>query len=177
MALNELINQVVDVQIRNVTSNTYSRDLNTVLILAGEAINVFDTDEQYRVYQDSGSMLEDGFSTDSYEYNAARLLFIQEIRPTRVVVGSVDGDSEVDYIEAFEKMLMIPQGWLWLISDTRDVDTQIQLAYLVEENDKMYLAATHDEGVLDAQDDTDLSSRIKTLQLSHTACWYDGELL
>ena len=34
MALNELINQIVDVQIRNVTSNTYSRDLNTILVLS-----------------------------------------------------------------------------------------------------------------------------------------------
>ena len=34
MALNELINQIVDVQIRNVTSNTYSRDLNTIAVLS-----------------------------------------------------------------------------------------------------------------------------------------------
>ena len=133
MALNELINQIVDVQIRNVTSNTYSRDLNTILVLAKH--DVFTAPELYRVYQSSSSMAEDGFDLDSYAYNAVRVILSQEITPVNVVVGRVaEYAVNDDYLTTFNQMLMIPQGWLWLISDLRDKATQITLAGLVQAN-------------------------------------------
>lgn len=173
MALNELINQIVDVQIRNVTSNTYSRDLNTITVLAKH--DVFTAPEIYRVYQSSSSMAEDGFDLDSYAYNAVRVIFSQEITPVNVVVGRVPTvGTNADYLTAFNQLLMIPQGWLWLISDLRDVTTQVTLAGIVQTNDKMYLAATHDASALDPLLDTDLSSEIKALSYSNTAAWFDG---
>ena len=175
MALNELINQIVDVQIRNVTSNTYSRDLNTIAVLAKH--DVFTAPEIYRVYQSSSAMAEDGFDLTSYAYNAVRLIFSQEITPVNVVVGRVAASgANADYLTAFNQLLMIPQGWLWLISDLRDTATQVTLAGLVETNSKMYLAATHETVALTALDTTDLSSQIKALSYSKTACWFDDKL-
>lgn len=175
MALNELINQIVDVQIRNVTSNTYSRDLNTITVLAKH--DVFTAPEIYRVYQSSSSMAEDGFDLDSYAYNAVRVIFSQEITPVNVVVGRVPTvGTNTDYLTAFNQLLMIPQGWLWLISDLRDITTQVTLAGIVQTNDKMYLAATHDASALDPLLDTDLSSEIKALSYSNTAAWFDDAL-
>ena len=175
MALNELINQIVDVQIRNVTSNTYSRDLNTIAVLAKH--DVFTAPEIYRVYQSSSSMAEDGFDLSSYAYNAVRVIFSQEITPVNVVVGRVAASgTNADYLTAFNQLLMIPQGWLWLISDLRDTATQVQLAGLVETNDKMYLAATHDTVALTALDETDLASQVKALSYGNTACWFDDAL-
>ena len=175
MALNELINQIVDVQIRNVTSNTYSRDLNTIAVLAKH--DVFTAPELYRVYQSSSSMAEDGFDLSSYAYNAVRVIFSQEITPVNVVVGRVAASgANADYLAAFNQLLMIPQGWLWLISDLRDTATQVQLAGLVETNDKMYLAATHDVVALTALDETDLASQVKALSYGNTACWFDDAL-
>lgn len=175
MALNELINQIVDVQIRNVTSNTYSRDLNTILVLSKH--DVFTAPELYRVYQSSSSMAEDGFDLDSYAYNTVRVIFSQEITPVNVVVGRVAEDGvNADYLAAFNQMLMIPQGWLWLISDLRDTATQITLAGLVQANDKMYLAATHSADALNAVLTTDLASEIKALSYSNTAVWFDDAL-
>lgn len=172
MALNELINQIVDVQIRNVTSNTYSRDLNTILVLSKH--EVFTAPELYRVYQSSSAMAEDGFDLDSYAYNAVRVILSQEITPVNVVVGRVAEDGvNADYLAAFNQLLMIPQGWLWLISDLRDKATQITLAGLVQANDKMYLAATHSADALDPLVTTDLASEIKALSYSNTAVWYD----
>lgn len=176
MALNELINQIVDVQIRNVTSNTYSRDLNTIAVLSKH--DVFTAPEVYRVYQSSSAMAEDGFDLDSYAYNAVRTIFSQEITPVNVVVGRVPVDSgdNVDYVTALNKLLMIPQGWTWLISDLRDVETQIAVAGIVEVNDKMYLAATDDGDALDPMVSTDLASKLKALSYSNTATWYDSAL-
>lgn len=176
MALNELINQIVDVQIRNVTSNTYSRDLNTIAVLSQH--DVFTAPEVYRVYQSSSAMAEDGFDLDSYAYNAVRVIFSQEITPVNVVVGRVPAGSEdsADYVTALNQLLMIPQGWTWLISDLRDKDTQITVAGIVEENDKMYLAATHDDAALLNEDTTDLASELKALSYSNTAVWFDDAL-
>ena len=176
MALNELINQIVDVQIRNVTSNTYSRDLNTILVLSKH--DVFTAPELYRVYQSSSAMAEDGFDLDSYAYNAVRLIFSQEITPVNVVVGRIPTSStdDADYITAFNQLLMIPQGWLWVISDLRDKATQITLAGLVQANDKMYLASTHSADALDPLLTTDLASEIKALSYSNTAVWFDDAL-
>ena len=175
MALNELINQIVDVQIRNVTSNTYSRDLNTIAVLAKH--DVFTAPELYRVYQGSSAMAEDGFDLESYAYNAVRLIFSQEITPVNVVVGRVSATGvNADYLTAFNQLLMIPQGWLWLISDLRDTTTQVTLAGLVETNDKMYLAATNEAVALTALDTTDLSSKVKALSYGNTACWFDDKL-
>ena len=175
MALNELINQIVDVQIRNVTSNTYSRDLNTILVLAKH--DVFTAPELYRVYQSSSSMAEDGFDLDSYAYNAVRVILSQEITPVNVVVGRVaEYAVNDDYLTTFNQMLMIPQGWLWLISDLRDKATQITLAGLVQANDKMYLAATHSADAFNTAIETDLASEIKALSYSNTAVWFDDAL-
>lgn len=177
MALNELINQIVDVQIRNVTSNTYSRDLNTIAVLSKH--DAFTAPEVYRVYQDSSAMAEDGFDLDSYAYNAVRTIFSQEITPVNVVVGRVATDSEdnADYVVALNKLLMIPQGWTWLISDLRDKATQITVAGVVEVNDKMYLATTHDAvNALDPLITTDLASELKALSYSNTATWFDDAL-
>ena len=175
MALNELINQIVDVQIRNVTSNTYSRDLNTILVLSKH--DVFTAPELYRVYQSSSAMAEDGFDLDSYAYNAVRTIFSQEITPVNVVVGRVAEEGvNADYLAAFNQMLMIPQGWLWLISDLRDTTTQVTLAGLAQTNDKMYLAATHSADALNPLIETDLASEIKALSYSNTAVWFDDAL-
>ena len=177
MALNELINQIVDVQIRNVTSNTYSRDLNTIAVLSKH--DVFTAPEVYRVYQSSSAMAEDGFDLESYAYNAVRTIFSQEITPVNVVVGRVAANSadNADYVTALNKLLMIPQGWTWLISDLRDKATQITVAGVVEVNDKMYLAATHDAvNALDPLSTTDLASELKALSYSNTATWFDDAL-
>ena len=69
-------------------------------------------------------MAEDGFDLSSYAYNAVRVIFSQEITPVNVVVGRVAASgTNADYLAAFNQMLMIPQGWLWLISDLRDKAT------------------------------------------------------
>ena len=124
-------------------------------------------------------MAEDGFDLDSYAYNAVRTIFSQEITPVNVVVGRVPVVSEdnADYVTALNQLLMIPQGWTWLISDLRDKATQITVAGIVEVNDKMYLAATHDAtNALDPLVTTDLSSELKALSYSNTATWFDDAL-
>lgn len=172
--LSNLIEQVIDLQIRNVTSNTYTRDLNTILILAKHT--VFTAPELYREYTNSLSALDDGFDNDSYVYEALNTLFSQEVKPAKAIVGRGVTDVAGDYFTAYEQMLMIPQGWLWLISDLRDAEEQIEIAQLGESNKKFYLAATHSADALNSAITTDLGSRVKALSLNNTATWYDDAI-
>lgn len=173
--LSNLIEQVIDLQIRNVTSNTYTRDLNTILILAKHTL--FTAPELYREYTNSLSALDAGFENYSYVYEALSTLFSQEVKPAKVIVGRGVTATAGDYFTAYEQMLMIPQGWLWLISDLRDVDEQIEIAKLGESNKKFYLAATHSADALNPTITTDLGSRVKALSLNNTATWYDDALV
>lgn len=165
-----LIKQVVDIQIRNVTSNTLSRDLNTIMILASH--DEFTAPEIYREYTDSLSVLEDGFETSSYVYNAVNTIFSQDITPVSVLVGRVPTTGG-DYMVELEKLLAIPTGWLWLISDLRVVTEQKEIAQFLESNEKFYLAATHDPNALLAGNTTDLASVLAPLELNNTAAWFD----
>lgn len=164
--------KVVDVQIRNISGNTNISDLETILIMA--AHDQFTAPELFRTYTSANAVSEDGFPLDSYVYNSANLAFSQEVRPSMVVVSA--GVTESGYVEMFQEMLNISQGWLWLISDLRDKEIQAQLAAVVESTDKYYVAATHDPNALVAIDETDIASVLKPLQYNQTYVWYDDAI-
>lgn len=171
--INNLIEQVVDIQIRNVTTNTFSRDLNTVMIIAEHT--EFTAPELFREYTDSADVLADGFATNSYVYNAINTMFLQEVKPTRVLVSY--GATAGTYFDVLEKMMMIPSGWLWLISDLRVVADQVEIAQFLESNQKFYLAATHAVEAFDPLSTVDLGSQLKALTLNNTATWYDTPIV
>jgi hypothetical protein len=171
--MTDLLKQIIDVQIRNVTSTTQTRDLNTTLILAKF------TDSQnrdYAVYTDAKQALDDGHSLESYVYNAVRLILTQNPHPLRVVVAPVKGSTNGAYLETFRSLLRIPQGWFHLISDLRHDDTQFLLAQLVETTEKFYTAGTHNRDCLNPTITTDLASRIKVAGLAQTTVWFDDEI-
>lgn len=171
--MNDLLNQIIDVQVRNVTSTTQTRDLNTTLILAKFTDS---KNRKYAVYTDPKQALDDGHSLDSYVYNAVRLILTQEPHPLRVVVAPVQGTGNSAYIETFRSLLRIPQGWFHLISDLRHTDTQFALAQLVETTEKFYTAGTHEAIARDPNVTTDLSSRIKTAGLAQTTVFFDDPI-
>lgn len=164
--------KVVDVQIRNISGNTNISDLETIMIMA--AHNVFTAPELFRTYTTANAVNEDGFALDSYVYNSANLAFSQEVRPSMVVVSAGVVDSK--YVDMFQDMLNITQGWLWLVSDLRDAAIQEQLAKVVEPTDKYYVAATHDANAIVAGVETDIASVLKPLQYNQTYVWYDDAI-
>lgn len=166
----DFMKDIVNVSIRNVTGNTNVTDLNTILIVADH--DVFTAPELYRVYTEASQAKTDGFAEESYVHKSLQLAFSQEVRPTHVLV-SVGVGATKDYNAMFERMLMIDEGWLWLISDLRDTAKQVSLAEAVQAEEKMYAAATSDVKAFAAGDETDLSSQIKAKQLGNTFVWFD----
>lgn len=170
----DFIKDVVDVQISNVTGNTYTTDLNTILILAQHS--QFTAPEMFRVYTDATQVSADGFAKTSYVYKAVQLAFSQQRRPARIVVGAGVGE-DADYLSAFEKMQMISQGWLWLVSDLRDPAKQLELAKAVSATEKYYAIGTSDPNALVAGNATDIGSLISANQLPQAYAWYDDEIV
>ena len=161
---------IVDIQITNVTGNTNTTDLNTILILAKH--EKFLTPEMFRVYSDSKGATADGFEKTSYVYKALELAFSQERKPRRIVVAR-GVEASGSYVDMFEKMQMISQGWLWLVSDLRDPVKQLELAKAVQATEKFYCAGTSDADALLASAETDIGALIKKNQLSQTYAWFD----
>lgn len=166
----DFIKDVVDVQITNTTGNTNTTDLNTILIMAKHT-TVFKAGELFRVYTELADALKDGFAKTSYVYKAIQIGLSQSRRPRRIVVSA--GVTADDYEDMFQKMLMIQQGWLWLVSDLRDTEKQLSLAKVVQTTEKFYVAGTSDPTALTATE-ADIGILVKNNNLSQTYCWFDA---
>ncbi|QQV88737.1 tail sheath protein [Acinetobacter phage Liucustia] len=169
----DFMKNIVDVQITNVTGNTNTTDLNTILILAKHT--VFSVAERFRVYRDAAAAKADGFPDKSYVYKALQLAFSQNLRPTQIIVANgLAADADVTaYVKAFDELQTIPQGWLWMVSDLRDSDDQLTLAKAVQATEKFYAIGTSDVNAIDAAVETDIGPLIKVNQLTQAYAWFD----
>lgn len=166
----DFMKDIVSIEITNVTGNTNTTDLNTILVMAKHT--AFTAPELFRVYTDVASVVEDGFARESFVYKAIQTAFSQNRRPRQIVV-SAGVAEEGDYLDMFEKMQMISQGWLWLVSDLRDTVEQLELAKLVETTEKFYAIGTSDANAVNASLETDIGSLIKLNQLGQSYAWFD----
>ena len=69
------IDNVVKVEIVRQSNNVTVRDLETILILTKHSR--FTVGEDYRIYESTTDMLEDGFVTSDAAYVAAQRIFAQ----------------------------------------------------------------------------------------------------
>lgn len=166
----DFMKDIVDIQITNVTGNTNTTDLNTILIMAKH--DKLKAPEMFAVYTELTELAEAKFEKTSYVYKSAQLAFSQTRRPKQIVVSKgveVDGS----YVEMFDKMQMINQGWLWLVSDLRDPVKQLELAKAVQATEKFYAIGTSDANAVVSTNKTDIGSLIQSNQLSQSYAWFD----
>ena len=166
----DFMKDIVDIQITNVTGNTNTTDLNTIMIIAKH--EQFKAGELFAVYTELEQLAEAKFDKKSYVYKSAQLAFSQARRPKRIVVSqgvAVDGS----YTDMFDRMQMIDQGWLWLVSDLRDTTKQLELAKAVQATEKFYAIGSSDENALVSTAKTDIGYLIKSNQLSQSYAWFD----
>lgn len=166
----DFMKDIVDIQITNVTGNTNTTDLNTIMILAKH--DKFTAPELFRAYSELADVATDGFEKTSYVYKALQSAFSQERRPRQILVGfGVAEDGS--YVDAFEKLQMTQTGWLWLVSDLRDSAKQLELVKAVQATEKFYAVGTSDAKAVLASDETDIGSLIKAGQYSQAYAWFD----
>ncbi len=145
------IDNVVKVEVVRQSNNVTVRDLETILFLTKHTR--FTADEDYRIYESTTAMLEDGFLTTDAAYIAAQRVFAQDPRPSKAVVGVVkDGET---YVEALVRQQGVYNKFLYVITDAATdtekeaiadyIETQSRMFYVFSDsNVDTYTAATTD---------------------------------
>jgi len=149
------IDSVVRIQIKRQTNNVTVRDLETILILTEHTR----FEEAYRIYTSTTDMLEDGFLTTDKAFIAAQLIFSQDPRPSKVVVGKKIADD--DYVTALQKQQAAYGKFLYVVTDATDDTAKEAIATYVEAQPRMFYVYSDFNPVTLTSATTDIFSKLK----------------
>lgn len=151
------IDNVVKVEIVRQSNNVTVRDLETILFLTKHTR--FTADEDYRNYESTTAMLEDGFLTTDAAYIAAQRVFAQDPRPSKVVVGVVkDGET---YVEALVRQQGAYNKFLYVITDAATDAEKEAIADYVETQSRMFYVFSDSNASTYTSATTDIFSKLK----------------
>lgn len=159
------IESIVKVDIIHEQSSKTIRDLQTTAILSVHTR----FSENYRVYEDTNSMLDDGFISTDFAYIAAQRMFAQNPRPRKVVVGKATDVpvTGVDYVAEINTLMAAGEKWFFLITDAADDADKKVIAEFIETQDLIYITKDSNPDTLTTAT-TDLASVLKAENLMHT---------
>lgn len=141
------IKDIVDVTISRDTKTTSKQGFGVVLIVGSnptfsERIKYYNTDELTELSAD----LADG--EDAPEYEMARMLAVQNPRPTKFAVARKD-ELET-YPEVLDAVKIADYtGWYALAIESRTLEDQKAVADWVETSSKIFFTASDDENIID----------------------------
>ena len=149
------IDSVVKIQIKRQANNVTVRDLETILILTEHTR----FEEAYRIYTSTSDMLEDGFLTSDKAFIAAQLIFSQDPRPSKVVVGKkLEAD---DYVVALTKQQAAYNKFFYVITDA-DTDVEKEaIATYVESQPRLFYVFSDSTAATLTTETTDIFSKLK----------------
>jgi len=150
------LDRIIDVTITRQTSTPSMASFSDMLIAAeflkGSTTPVFGDTERVREYGSMSEITAAGFATNSFVYKAAQAAFSQNPRPKKVMIGrkktGIDGTEDWD--AALAAMLLENPNWYFLTTSTRAMADQQIIIPWVNANEKMYIAASADANVVDA---------------------------
>lgn len=151
------IDNVVKVEVVRQSNNVTVRDLETILFLTKHTR--FTADEDYRIYESTTAMLEDGFLTTDAAYIAAQRVFAQDPRPSKVVVGVVK-DTET-YVEALVRQQGNYNKFLYVITDAATDAEKEAIADYVETQSRMFYVFSDSNAATYTVATTDIFSKLK----------------
>ena len=94
LSLKQIVNVII-----NLSPKAAPRKAFNLGLIIGSAA-VIPASERIRIYTDTDSMLEDGFTTADAEFKAAQLVFSQPLPPTRLAIGRWDKTKPETALEA-----------------------------------------------------------------------------
>ena len=151
------IDNVVKVEVVRQSNNVTVRDLETILFLTKHTR--FTADEDYRIYESTTAMLEDGFLTTDAAYIAAQRVFAQDPRPSKVVVGVVkDGET---YVQALVRQQGTYNKFLYVITDAATDAEKEAIADYIETQSRMFYVFSDSNAATYTVATTDIFSKLK----------------
>lgn len=167
------IESIVKVEITRETSSKTIRDLQTIAVLSVHERFA----EDYRIYEDTDSMLDDGFETTDYAYIAVQRIFSQNPQPKSVVVGKIvsEDPNTVNYVTEVNNLLGATSEWFFLITDAPTDAQKEALVEFVETQDLIYVTSTSNVATTTTTTE-DLAGKLKEKGYNHTLLmYYDDE--
>ena len=160
------INDVVKIVIKRESNRVTIRDLETVLVLTAHTRFA----DPYRIYTETTDMLEDGFLPTDEAYKAVALIFAQDPRPSKVVVGRKETDD--DYVTAITKQQASYNKSLYVITDAKTDAEKEAIADYVETQSRMFYVFSDTNAVTLTIAETDLASKLKAKSYVRTFGFY-----
>lgn len=129
------IKDIVNVIINRETNSKTIRDLQTIAVLSQHSRFT----DIYRKYGSTTEMLDEGFLTTDYAYEAARRIFSQNPQVKEIVVGQITpNESGVDYVEAITRLQSGTDEWFFLLTDAVDQADKLAIAEYIETQTAVY---------------------------------------
>lgn len=172
------LNEIIKISIKRETSQVSVSDLNTVLILVRHKVST----DRAATFSSLDEMIDYGFSGVDSAYQAAELIFMQNPKLDKIIVGNVLIDETWEL--GLAEVSGADDAWLTVICETRDVEEQVALAKYVETTNKIYLTCYQpefDDGCDCLKNDAiettrlDVGARIADLNLERTWAFYKGD--
>ena len=128
------IDSVVKIEIKRQTNQVTVRDLETILVLTEHTRFT----EDYRIYDSTTDMIEDGFTVEDNAFIAAQLIFSQDPRPSKVVIGKkLEAET---YVDAIVRQQAAYNKFLYVITDaTTDADKEAIATYVESQPRMIYV--------------------------------------
>ena len=149
------INDVVKIVIKRESNRVTIRDLETVLVLTAHTRFA----DPYRIYTETTDMLEDGFLPTDEAYKAVALIFAQDPRPSKVVVGRKE--TADDYVTAITKQQASYNKFFYVITDAKTDAEKEAIADYVETQSRMFYVFSDSTPETTTAITTDIFSRLK----------------
>lgn len=173
------LNEIVKISIERATSQVSVSDLNTVLILVRHDVS----EDRAVTFSSVDEMVDYGFKPTDNAYTAAQLVFSQNPKLDKVIVGNVLSDETWEL--GLQEVSAFDDQWLTVICETRDAEEQLALAKYVETTNKIYLTCYQpvfaedceclENKAIDAEDRTDIGALISDNNLERTWAFYKGD--
>lgn len=173
------LNEIVKISIQRATSQVSVSDLNTVLILVRHTV----AEDRAVTFSSLDELTDYGFVNTDSAYQAAQLIFSQNPKLDKVIVGNVLIDETWEL--GLQEVMAADDQWLTVICETRDPSEQLALAKFVETTNKIYLTCYQpvfdaecnclENDAIDSEIDTDIGSLITANNLERTWAFYKGD--
>lgn len=174
------LNEIIKISIKRATSQVSVSDLNTVLVLVRHTVS----EDRAVTFNGLEELIDYGFTPTDSAYQAAQLIFGQNPKLDKIIVGNVMEDETWEL--GLQEVTGANDQFLTIICETRDASEQLALARYVETTDKIYLACYQpvfdaecnplENCGIDAEDRlNDIGALITDNNLERTWAFYKGD--
>ena len=166
-----LIDSIVDIQISRSTLGVTYKDFGTILVI-GEPVALIDTPKvgEFMSLSAVGDVLNGGYTVDTWEYQMARNIFIQDAKVEKIFITQRSNAETL--LQAYERMRLLYNFYAVCASNDQHSDV-MPLANAIEASKSAgqsnILVLIEEDAALDA--DSDMSKTFLA-KLSRTSVWY-----